>query len=111
MIPKNKSRTITVDSVIYRYAISCSWKEDGWCNFNITIQNEISNGSKLLAKGLVTRNFWLDFPNPESDSGAYPVITPKHIKSFIRMGISDGWEPNERGSNFVLSVTNEHNLN
>lgn len=106
MLPKRKSRCIEVGGTRFQYSISCSWKDIGWWNFNVTIQSEPHNGSKLLVKGLVTRDFWLDFPDPiEPDK--YPIVTSRHIKNFIVQAIEEGWKFEDRGRNYVLAVTNE----
>ncbi|WP_144394614.1 hypothetical protein [Pleionea sediminis] len=109
-LPKNKSRRISVDDIDYRYAISISWKDDGNFDFNVTVQNESSNGSKLLLKGLVTRDFWLDFSDKvgeQIDSDLYPTITPRHIAYFIRQAIIDGWNSEKRVKDFILEVSNK----
>ena len=109
-LPKNKSRRIAIDDIDYRYVISISWKDDGNFEFNITVQNESSNGSKLLLKGLVTRNFWLDFSDKVGgaiNSDLYPTITPKHIAYFIRLAIAEGWSSDKREKDFILNVSNK----
>lgn len=109
-IPKNKSRNITVDQIHYRYAISISWKEDASFDFNITVQSSEHNGSKLLLKGLVTRDFWLDFSDKvheeKVDDSFYPTITPRHIEYFIKKAKEEGWDSGSKG-NYTLNVTNK----
>ena len=109
-LPKNKSRNITVDQRHYRYAISISWKEKADFDFNITVQSSEENGSKLLLKGLVTKDFWLDFSDlvhqEKVDYSNYPTITPKHIEYFIKEAKKKGWDCTSKG-NFILNVTNE----
>ena len=107
MLAKNKSRRITIDGTISRYVIGCRWKQGGQFDFNITVQSEQHNGSKLLAKGLVTRNFWLDFPNPDSNPGIYPVITPRHIEAFVRRALIHGWDFTTTKPDHVLGLTNQ----
>ena len=109
-LPKNKSRKISVAGNEFRYVISISWKENGNFYFNITIQSEIHNGSKLLLKGLVTRDFWLDFSDfvvENVDMNEYPTITPKHIAHFIMSATENGWDFSTNGKDFVLEVKNE----
>ncbi len=109
-LPKRKSRRIVVANNEYRYAVSISWKESGYFDFNITVQHDAYNSCKLLLKGLVTRDFWLDFSDrvgEEIDKNDYPTITPKHIKHFIVRATNEGWDFKSRGRDFILSVNNE----
>ncbi len=75
-------------------------------NLNITIQSQEHNGCKLLVKGLVTRDFWLDFSGHkgEVDMSAYPTITPKHIEHFIKLALGQGWSFSSKGKDFVLAI-------
>jgi len=110
-LPKNKSRKIVVAGNEFRYTVSITSKDDGKYDFNIAIQSEEHNGCKLLLKGLVTRNFWLDFSDLVGEKGVdfskYPTITPKHIEHFIKRAIENGWDYTKSGKNFTLDVTNE----
>ena len=76
------------------------------------MQNEIDPGSVLQTKGLVTRDFWLDFPDMGSswDKGDYPVILPKHIVRFVKVATSNGWKSSEQGKAFILNVDNKQLL-
>ncbi len=78
-------------------------------NLNITIQSQEHNGCKLLVKGLVTRDFWLDFSDFEGevDTSAYPTITPKHIEHFIKLALGQGWSSSSKGKDFVLTVDDQ----
>ena len=112
-LPKNKSRLISVDNEDFRYVISISWQGSGNYHFNVTVQHEEMNGSKLLLQGLVSRNFWLDFSDLikekiEFKEGEYPTITPKHIAHFIRLGIKKGWCYHNSGKNFILEINNSY---
>ncbi|MCP3921173.1 MAG: hypothetical protein GY714_01175 [Desulfobacterales bacterium] len=107
-LPKNKSRKIVVEGIVYRYVISISWKDEGEFDFNITIQSEKHNGCKLILKGLVTSDLWLNFPDivsEEIDKNSYPTITPKHIVHFIKNAIDIGWDFSKSGKDFIQSVT------
>ena len=109
-LAKNKSRNITVDQIHYRYTVSITWKENGVFQFNITVQSTQGNGSKLLLKGLVTRDFWLDFSDVVHHEklypSSYPVITPRHIEYFIKKARKEGWDTRSKGT-FILKVSNE----
>ena len=106
MLPKRKSRRVMVQGHAFRYIISISWNSSNY-EFNITVQSEEYNGYKLLFKGLVTRNFWLDFPYIAKDENSYPVITPKHICSYISLAIKEGWAYSEVGENYQVAVDTE----
>ncbi|OZG70331.1 hypothetical protein BTA51_26820 [Hahella sp. CCB-MM4] len=108
-LPKTKSRRIIVDEMVYRYAISVSKRGDASFDLNITVQNEKDNAGKLFLKGLVTRDFWLDFSDLVGegiDRSNYPTITPMHVQYFIRRALDEGWDRAKPG-NFVLAVSNE----
>ena len=108
-----KSRRIEIDGVSYRYQVSTTQIDDNW-NFtlNLTVQNEIDAGSVLQTKGLVTRDFWLDFSDIGSgwNKGDYPVILPKHIARFVKLATSNGWKSSEQGKAFILNVDNKQFL-
>ena len=110
---KSKSRPISVGENLFRYIISISWHDNGEFNFNITVQSDEYNGCKLLLKGLVTRDFWLDFSDNIGEvinKSNYPTITPKHIAAFINQALNQGWDFTSKGKDFTLKVSNE-NLN
>ena len=110
-LPKSKSSKVSLKNIDYRYSVSVSNKGNCEFDLNITVQNEAANGRKLILKGLLTRNFWLDFSELVSDAvylDNYLKITPKHIEYFINLAVSKGWEHNKKGSNFILHVNNEH---
>lgn len=109
-LTKKKSRGISVNDERYRFQVS-STKTDNEGNYslNLTIQSEENKGSALKVHGLVTRNFWLDFPDfgTEVKKEEYPVITPKHISNIIKLALNQGWEPNSPGAVFEITVKNE----
>ena len=103
-LPKKNSRSIEIDSLRFRYIVSTS-KTDDRASFalNLTVQIESGQGSMLKAKGLITRDFWLDFPNVASQN-KYPVIQPTHIVAIIRLTPDSGWAPEENGSPFLFRL-------
>lgn len=107
-LPKKKSRLITVNDIDFRYIISTSLIDDDW-NFklNVTIQIAEGQGATLSIKGLVTRDFWLDFSDPPRNMDNYPVILPSHIEKFIKNGMEEGWNPQAKGSEFSLELENK----
>ena len=104
-LPKNKSRKIIVNDIPFRYAISTTLIEDSNYDYklNITVQSE-SNGSKLLIKGLRTRDFWLDISDHPEDLSQYKIVTPKHMECFINIALEKGWEHSVKGENFQLNA-------
>ena len=107
-LSKKKSRPITVDEKDFRYIISLS-KLDDDRNFslNVTIQIASGKGAALLVRGLVTRDFWLDFSDPFiREMDAYPTLYPSHIEQFIKSALQQGWKPEITGSVFILNLDN-----
>jgi len=105
-LPKRKARNITVDNVVYQYIISVTEYDlllDEYAPIHITIQNKQVNGNKLFIKGLITRSFWLDFPNPKRNS-EYPTFSAKDIKKYIQKAQKEGYDPLSKGNNFILEV-------
>ena len=108
MIPKKKSRPITVDETNYRYVISTAHTEtSGEFHLNVTVQMAEVNGSILAVKGLITRDYWLDVPNEVHSKDHYPVLQPSHIAQFIQQAVKEGWQPKQKGPVFRLNVKNE----
>jgi len=104
-LPKQTSRAIEVDAMDYRYIIStqCA-KEPGWFQLNLTVQIEAGIGCILKAEGLLTRDFWLDFPKAGSPVD-YLRMKPKHVASIIRLARNSGWTPQTSGEPFVFQVS------
>ncbi len=106
---KKKSRPITVDSLKYRYQVSTTKINNDWdYKLNITIQYE-ENGGCLQITGLLTRDFWLDFPKikVQEDIEHYPIIKPNHISKIIILSRIKGWKPKENSKLFKLKLRNE----
>ena len=108
-LPKKKSRPITVGSNKYRYIVSTS-RIDNDSNFklNLTVQIAEGEGAILKVIGLLTRDFWLDFSdkNDTNDKKDYPVILPNHIAKMINKATKNGWLPLEKGTPFILNLSN-----
>lgn len=102
-----KSRPINVENEDFRYVLSTGKPDEEWnFNLNLTVQDASGQGQVLKVVGLVTRDFWLDFPYVK-DKEAYPVLTRKHIAQIIKTGIKTGWIPKERGRPFVLKLDDQ----
>jgi len=105
---KKNSRKIVVDGESYRYSVSAtSLDAAGNYRLNVTLQSE-DDGARLVVRGLVTRDFWLDISKPgmktEED---YPTVTPRHIKSIIRLAVDSDWQPQKTGPAFELELNND----
>ncbi len=106
-LPKKKSRLLTVNNDEFRYVISTGKYNENWeFNLNITVQLATGEGAKLKVEGLVTRDFWLDFPNDVTSKEDYPVLTPKDISIIIKNGLKQGWKPSEKGASFIIRLDN-----
>ena len=105
MLPKRKSKTISVDSGTYRYVVSESQSDNTSVALAVTIQNE-GNGAILRVTGLTT------FRLPVMESRLYrgrtlaDPILPRHVKFLIARGIDNGWRPNESCSRVNMHVAN-----
>jgi len=106
-LPKKKSRPITVNNENFRYIISTEKYNTDWTfNLNITVQIAEGQGNILKIEGLVTRDFWLDFPYDITEKKDYPLLTPKDISLIIKNSLNKGWNPNKKGSPFIIKLDN-----
>jgi len=104
-----KSRPITIDNCSYRYQISTTKiDKDGNYRLNLTIQTVEPEANILLVKGLITRDYWLDFPRiNDHDKSDYPIITSSHIIKAITKARKQGWKYDGTDKRFELDITNE----
>lgn len=104
-----KSRPITIDKCSYRYQISnTKVDKDGNYKLNLTIQTVEPDANILLVKGLITRDYWLDFPRiHDHDKSEYSIITSKHITKAITKARKQGWKYDGKEKRFELDMTNE----
>ncbi len=103
-LPSKKSRPISVNDIAFRYIISLGKNTPTKFKLNVTIQEATGVGKILKIQGLVTRDFWLDFPYEIKSSENYPKLTPKHISVFIQQAFKQGWEPSQKGPPFILNL-------
>lgn len=108
MLPRSKSRRITVESERYRFAVSEMSEPDGdIVPIAVTVQHEVTNGALLRITGLtvnrvpVNESKWYD-----GRTVARP-ITPCQIADLIVRAKQTGWLPEIPGPPFVLQVRNE----
>jgi hypothetical protein len=106
-LPKKNSRPIEVDGVPLRYTVSASKAaEAGLHAMNLTIQIGTGRGRILKAHGLLTRDFWLDFPEVEV-SDRYPALKPADVAAVVRLARANGWNPAELGTPFLLEISSD----
>ena len=106
-LSKKKSRPITVDNTDYRFQISTTKIDNDWnYKLNLTIDCAEEHSGCLQVTGLLTRNFWADFPDIKKDNGInhYPVIKPSQVETIILMAISKGWKPKVKGPLFEMEL-------
>ena len=106
-LSKKKSRSIEVDDIRFRYAISKSpGVPEGEFLLNLTVQIENGTGCILKVDHIPTRDVWLDFPVIES-AEKYLVLTPGKVAAFIRRARANGWNPQQGGRAFYLLTAGE----
>jgi len=103
-LAKKNSRPIEVDLRRFRYVISqATAGAGGRFSLNLTVQIESGRGCILRASGLLTRDYWLDFPNIESADN-YVVVRPRDVAAVIRRALDSGWNPENAGEPFVHTI-------
>ena len=105
--PKKKSRSIEVNGIAYRYCVTNSGKSsESYFELQVIVQVANGEGTLLRVTGLLSRDYWLDFPDISTNSADYPVILPMHIANFIKQALQMGWNPDSREAAFVLKIDN-----
>lgn len=106
-LPKKRSRKISIDGEQFQYFISRSKViNDGAFHLTVTVQNKNSNGTYLIAKGIQTRDFWLDFGDVQRHAPSeYKILMPKHVEKIIREGLKLGWKSEQNGDVFELNFS------
>ena len=103
-----KSRAIRVQGKDYRYQVSTTQIDEDW-NFslNVTIQRWSPPRGIVEVKGLVTRDYWLDFSDGKRwEQGEYPILLPMHVEKIVVTAITTGWAPKRLGKPFKLDTDN-----
>jgi len=102
-IPKTGSRRIVVDGLAYRWTVRhrptyCQGM--AWSPLSFAVELESSGNSTLLVSCELSRpDNWVDSPSV--------VVTPSVIESAIRLALSQGWHPEEKGSPHSLALPKE----
>ena len=106
-LPKKHSRPLVVDGEHFRYIISNSrTRSEGLFRLNLTVQIAAGRGQVLKTTGLLTRDFWVDFPEIESP-GSYVAIRPVHVASIVRSALDSGWRPGNANTPFLFSINSD----
>jgi hypothetical protein len=59
----------------------------------------------LKVSGLFSRKLWLNMPSNDTQN-EYPIARPKNVKNIILEAYHLGWDPNKKGSPFLLELDN-----
>jgi hypothetical protein len=103
-LPKSNSRPIDVDGLRFRHAVSVSATDEaGLFSLNLAVQVASGHGRILKARGLLTRDRWLDFPELDTPD-RYPILKPGHVAAVIRRARDGGWHPEQAGTPFLLEI-------
>jgi hypothetical protein len=111
MIPKKKSRPISVDGVNYRWMIRGD-KRSRWIHAapvaaTITVGLDSKKAGRPLQCAVVSRRI----PENYDSECDYPKhqasITPQDITFIIHLAIQQGWDSEEKGSAFLLKSDRE----
>ncbi len=93
-IPKKGSRSIVVDEVPYRWRAT----KTGKTNLFVSVQPVTEGESSLLSV-----NTSVSVPNGCMCPGCGDIyVTPAVVEAYIRRALEQGWEPNKKGTPFVL---------
>ena len=93
-VARKGTRKITVDGKVFVWKLTFNWEEFEQLML-VTVELLASPASKLLVYPIRLSVNFVDFNRGEP-------ITPKTVESFIRQGLSKGWQPQVRGPAFVL---------
>ena len=105
MIARKNTRRVSVDGQPFRYKVSLAPKRKGISHLNITVVSEDHNGSKLLIKGLIQKNYAVLLEKFESRF--YAEITQHEMRWLISEAISREWDYALGGADLTLTVTND----
>ena len=97
---KKGSRTITVDDVVYRWAVS---PDSGYSV--VIVQSENGDGEKLL----VSINWMQERYSFSGDDGSLK-ITPGLVRMLIQKGIEAGWSPDKQGRDLSCDLMADETL-
>ena len=106
MLPRSKSKRITVDGQRYQYVVAESGPvEDRVVPLAVTVQHR-QNGARLRVLGITTLRVPADQSKFYMGRTANPNIEPRHVAQLIGLAVSRGWVPTLPGPIFLLHVTN-----
>jgi hypothetical protein len=106
MLPRSKSKRITVDGQRYQYVVSESGPvQAGVVPLAVTVQHG-QNGARLRVLGITTLRVPADQSRFYLGRTASPNIEPRYVAQLIGLAVSRGWVPTLPGPIFLLHVTN-----
>lgn len=100
-LSKKNSRLIACNNRKFRWTISPAMD---YIKFIAEAEQNSGRKIEVTIKSDINR-FWLEFPNV-SDLNL-KVIKPKDAESFIIQALSDGWNPEEKGSAIKYQLIGE----
>lgn len=105
MLPRSKSKRITVDGQRYQYVVAeCGPVHDRVVPLAVTVQHD-QNGARLRVLGISTLRVPADQSKFYMGRTASPNIEPRHVAQLIALAMSRGWVPTLPGPIFLLHVT------
>lgn len=93
-VARKGTRKIIVDGKEFVWKLTFNWEEFERLML-VTVELLESPASKLLVYPIRLSVNFVDFNRGQP-------ITPKTVESFIRQGLSEGWQPEIKGPVFVL---------
>ena len=105
MLPRSKSRRITVDAERFRFAVTetCAPNED-IVPIVVTVQHEVANGALLRITGLTLKRVPVNESKWYDGRTVAAPITPSQVADLVVRAKQSGWLPQASGPPFVLQV-------
>lgn len=89
--PKHKQHFLTVDEDDFQYTVRLlKSRKDGGFNIDLTVKSAKSKGARLLVKDLY--------------AGQLQDLFPGQVAELIRLGRIQGWQPELKGSDYILKL-------
>jgi hypothetical protein len=107
MLPRSKSRRITIDSERFRFTVSESNTSDGdTIPVVITVQHDAANGAILRLTGLTVTRVPINESKYYDGRTVARPIRPRQIADLVLRAIKAGWVPQVSGPPFIQQVQN-----
>lgn len=89
--PKHKQHDLSVDGQDFQYAVRLlKSRKDGGFNIDLTVKSAKTKGARLLVKDL--------------HAGQLQDLFPGQVAELIRLARIQGWQPELKGSDFILKL-------